>query len=276
MKVLKAEKIGFCFGVKRAIEKAEQALKEGSKVYTFGALIHNNQFVEKMREEGIEKIENEKDVIPGMTIVVRAHGLPPKTMKDIEKRGAKIVDATCPRVLNIQRLVERLESDGKNVIIIGNPSHPEIIGIMGNLKSGIVIKEIEEIDNLPDDLKEVAVISQTTEEQEKFEKITRELSKKYKNIEIYNTICAATKERQDGAKKTAHETDAMIVLGGKHSSNTTHIANICEQLVKTFHIETAGEIGGLDLKGVSKIGITAGASTPDYLIEEAVQKLNQI
>lgn len=276
MKVIKAEKMGFCFGVKRAIEKAEQALKKESKINTFGALIHNSQFVEKLKKEGVGIVEDVQDIEPGTTVIVRAHGLPPKTMKDIEKKGAAIIDATCPKVLNIQRLAKRLESNGKNVIIVGNSSHPEIIGIMGNLESGIVVRELEEVDRLPDNLGEVAVLSQTTEEQERFEKIVESLSKKYKNIEIYNTICEATKERQDGAKKTAHETDAMIVLGGKHSSNTTHIANICEQLVRTFHIETAEEIDGLDLKGVSKIGITAGASTPDYIIEEAVQKLNQL
>jgi len=276
MKVIKAEKMGFCFGVKRAIEKVEQALKEEKKVYTFGALIHNNQFVEKMKKEGVEIVENEKEIKPGMTVIVRAHGLPPKTMKEIEKKGAAIIDATCPKVLNIQRLAKRFESNGKNVIIIGNSSHPEIIGIMGNLETGIVVREPEEVDRLPDNFEEIAVVSQTTEEQERFEKIVGILSKKFKNIEIYNTICEATKERQDGAKKTTKEADAMIVLGGKHSSNTTHIANICGQLVKTFHFETADEIDGLDLKGVSKIGITAGASTPDYLIEEAVQKLNQI
>jgi len=209
-------------------------------------------------------------------VIIRAHGVSPSVKKRLKKRGAILIDGTCPNVLVIHRLAERLEKEGNQVIIIGNKDHPEIVGIMGNLKKGIVINSLEEVSKLDNDQKQIVIISQTTEEIEKFKKLVKALKSKFKNVRVHNTICDATHERQEGALSVAKKSDCMIVVGGKHSSNTTHLADICKKIVKTYHIETAEEIVKNWFKNVKIVGVTAGASTPGYIVDSVLLKLKEI
>ena len=276
MNVILADKAGFCFGVKRALDttiNTKENLK--GKIYTLGPLIHNNDVVNLLKGKGIEPINigdvdklNKDD-----TIIIRSHGVPLQTINYLKDKGLNVINTTCPHVANIQIKAKKYYEEGYKIVIVGDENHPEVIGINGWCNnSAIISKDGSNINNLD---KKVCVLCQTTEKQENWEKVLNILIKKSREILAFNTICNATQVRQQAAKKLSEEVDSMVVIGGKNSSNTTKLYEICKNNCKnTIHVENAKEIPEHIYKSSNIIGVTAGASTPDWIIKEAVNKMN--
>ena len=274
MKIIFAEKAGFCFGVRRAVDTTRNASSK-NKTYTFGPLIHNPQLIQKLEKEGVKVVNSLGEVESG-TLVIRTHGVPPEVIRDAEKKHLNVVDATCPFVKVVQNHAKQLKKEGYSVVIIGEKDHPEVIAVNAYARNEArIIEEEKEAEGIPFTPK-MGVVFQTTQEIEKVERIVSELMKKTKELRIYNTICAATSERQGSARKVAKEVEVMIVIGGKNSGNTRRLAEICSEIVKTHHIESAKELKKEWFKGKEKVGLTAGASTPDFLIEDAVAVLKKM
>ncbi len=270
--VILAESAGFCFGVERAVNTVyEQVDKEN--VYTYGPIIHNEEVVKDLESKGVRVIENAADFknTENGTVIIRSHGVSKKVYDDLKNTGVEIIDATCPFVLKIHTIVREESEAGTQIVIIGNEKHPEVEGIMGWSVSPVhVVDTVEKAQNLALDLeKKVCIVSQTTFNYNKFQELVEIISKKGYNVSIRNTICNATEERQTEARKLAKRADAMIVVGGSSSSNTRKLYEICKnECNATFYIQTLND---LDLESLSKadcIGITAGASTPNNIIEE--------
>ena len=275
MEIFRAEVLGFCFGVRRAIELAEAALHGKEEVNTLGPLVHNPQETARLDAAGIRAVETTTDIRSG-TVVIRAHGARPETYARLRDRRLRIVDATCPFVTNSQRIARNLERDGYTLVIVGHPDHPEVEGILGYASSpAYVITKPEEIAALPADI-HPGVIAQTTVNEETFLKVVAAISQRYARHAVFNTVCSATRERQQAARRLAAGVDAVYVVGGRDSSNTNRLAEVCRNVCpKTFLIETAEEIDPADLAEVRRVGITAGASTPDWLIDQVVDRLRQ-
>lgn len=273
MEVRLANTAGFCFGVKRAVEKVYEQIESGKKIYTFGPIIHNESVVGDLEKKGVAVIEDEEALgkIREGSIVIRSHGVPKKIYDMLKKQELECIDATCPFVKKIHRIVEKESAEGSQIVIIGNDSHPEVEGIKGWCQNGAIVVESE---GQARDLKipagsKVCVVSQTTFNYNKFQELVEIISKKGYDINVVNTICNATEERQTEAARIADEVDAMIVIGGTHSSNTRKLYEICnEKCENTFFIQTLDDLN-LDLPdSVRLVGITAGASTPNNIIEE--------
>ena len=273
MEVIVAGKAGFCFGVKRAVEQVYEQIKEQKKIYTFGPIIHNEQVVADLAEKGVEVIETTEELksLTEGTIIIRSHGVEKAIYDLIEQQGLECVDATCPFVKRIHKIVKQESEEGKQILIVGSPEHPEVEGIKGWCQSTpIVVETLQEAMELTLPLdKEVCIVSQTTFNYRKFQDIVEIIQKKYYNVNVANTICNATEERQTEARNLAETVDAMIVIGGKHSSNTRKLYEICsKQCEHTYYIQTLDDLH-LELpKSVGLVGITAGASTPNNIIEE--------
>ena len=279
MKVKVAETAGFCFGVKRAVDKVYQLIEEGiHPIYTLGPIIHNEEVVSDLAERGVEVIE-EKDLasLSGGTVVIRSHGVGKQIYQELREYHLDYVDVTCPFVLKIHRIVEKESLAGKHIIIFGDPDHPEVRGICGWCEgSYTVLKNREETENFtPPAEKDVCVVSQTTFNYNKFKELVEILCKKryYNSVlnmsNILNTICNATEERQKEAQNIAGEVDTMLVIGGKHSSNTQKLFEICkEECGNTYYIQTPVDLDSEMFQCSSYVGITAGASTPKKIIEE--------
>ena len=274
MEVIVAKTAGFCFGVKRAVEQVyEQIEKADRPVYTFGPIIHNEQVVEDLAAKGVQVIETEEelDKVRDAIVIIRSHGVGKHIYDMLEKNGVTVVDATCPFVKKIHRIVQEQQAAGRRVIIVGNPDHPEVQGIRGwGDSSTLVIENPEQIENLPDFTKEkLCIVSQTTFNYNKFQDLVEKFEKKGYDILVLNTICNATQERQVEAKRIASEVDAMIVIGGRNSSNTQKLYEICRKECKnTYFIQTLGDFNPECVNSVRSVGITAGASTPNQIIEE--------
>ena len=279
MKVKVAETAGFCFGVKRAVDKVYQLIEEGvSPIYTLGPIIHNEEVVSDLAEKGVRVItENDFEKIHRGTVVIRSHGVGKNVYTALEKDGISYVDVTCPFVLKIHRIVEKESRAGKHIIIFGDPNHPEVRGICGWCQgTHTVLSSKEDVEDFsPPPEKELCVVSQTTFNYNKFKELVEILSKKrYDNnvlniSNILNTICNATEERQKEAKTIAGEVDTMLVIGGKHSSNTQKLFEICkEECGNTYYIQTPVDLDSEMFHHSSYVGITAGASTPKKIIEE--------
>ena len=279
MKVKTAETAGFCFGVKRAVDKVYQLIGDGvSPIYTLGPIIHNEEVVADLEKKGVRAItEEELDEIHKGTVVIRSHGVGKEIYDRLKASGLSCVDVTCPFVLKIHRIVERESGAGKHIIIFGDPSHPEVRGICGWCRGDFTVlssrKETEEFSPPPG--REFCVVSQTTFNYNKFKELVEILSKKrYDNnvlniSDILNTICNATEERQKEAKTIAGEVDTMLVIGGRHSSNTQKLFEICkEECGNTYYIQTPVDLDSEMFHHSSYVGITAGASTPKKIIEE--------
>lgn len=273
MKIYLAKHAGFCFGVKRAMDIAAKLVREDN-VYTFGPLIHNPQVIKDLEKKGIKCIEELNEIVEGK-IIIRAHGVPPQTIQEIKELGLEVVDAVCPYVKKVHNLTKKLQEDGYQVVIFGEKEHPEVIGIKGNSENAIVIEDLEEAEKL-NNYKKIGLVSQTTQPKEKFEKIAKELKKHTKELKLYNTICDATEKRQQAAIELSKKVDLMIVLGGYNSGNTRRLAELCGKETETLHVEKFLDINQKVLKEKNDIGITAGASTPDYLIKELIQELSNI
>ena len=272
MEILAAKSMGFCFGVKRAVETVYGQIGKGD-IYTYGAIVNNEEVVEELREKGVRVIENRTALakVKSGTIVIRAHGVARDIYEQIERQGLALVDATCPFVKRIHGIVEEESKKGRQIVVIGNQGHPEVEGIVGWCKTqAIVIDTAEEAENfMPEEGKELCIVSQTTFNYNKFHYIVEIFKKKVYNVTVANTICNATEERQREAKEIAASVDAMIVIGGRHSSNTRKLYEICsKECPHTYFIQTLDDLHLERPKAVSLVGITAGASTPNKIIEE--------
>ena len=280
MEVRIADNAGFCFGVKRAMKMAWDELENKSEnnIYSLGPLIHNKQAVDRYKEKGLVEMDNLESIPSESKLIIRSHGVAEKVYTESKAKNMEIVDTTCPFVKKIHDIVKDFSDRGYKIIIVGNPNHPEIIGINGWCNNeAIVINKLEEIDDMTFDPTQIyCVVSQTTANLESFDKIVQKLKTKINNLTVKNTICFATKERQISAIDLAREVDCMVVIGGKHSSNTQKLVNICKDLVPTFSIETKEELEKEKFAGFKVAGVTAGASTPDWIIEEVINYLKEI
>jgi 4-hydroxy-3-methylbut-2-enyl diphosphate reductase len=265
MEVILAEYLGFCYGVKRAIKIAKK--HADGKSCTLGPIIHNPQMVERLNAEGVGMTKDLNLVTEG-TIIIRSHGVGPQIYEEIQKRGLNLVDATCTRVKKAQLSAKELAEAGYSVVIIGEKKHPEVKSIVEwTNNSAVVIENETEAENFEPCLK-LGIVSQTTISDEQFKKVVLKLLEKSKDIRILRTICMATEQRQKAAMELAAKVDVMLVVGGRNSANTTKLANLCESICQTYHIETAEEISPEWFNQCKKVGITAGASTPDWIIRE--------
>ena len=273
METLLASHAGFCFGVKRAVEGVYELIEHDKNIYTYGPIIHNEEVVKDLENKGVRVIEGEEELesIDKGTIVIRAHGIPKSTYEAIEDRNLRIVDLTCPFVKKIHDIVSQKSKEGEQIVVVGNPAHPEVIGILGWANGPkIALETHEEARNLnlnPDI--PVCVVSQTTFNAKKFQEIVEIIAKKEYNVNVVNTICNATKERQESAGEIASKVDIMLVVGGKNSSNTQKLYDICKKgCENTYYIQTVDDLNFELPKAASLVGITAGASTPNKIIEE--------
>ena len=273
MEVILAKSAGFCFGVKRAVEQVYDQIGKDEPIYTYGPIIHNEEVVKDLEKKGVRVIESEAELasLTEGNVVIRSHGVPKKIYDLMEKQGLTCVDATCPFVKKIHGIVSKESAAGKHIIIIGNPNHPEVEGIKGWCNGEVnVIESVQEAEkyDFPMD-KSICIVSQTTFNYKKFQELVEIFQKKGYDISVVNTICNATEERQREARRIAADVDSMIVIGGTHSSNTRKLYEICsEECENTYFIQTLDDLH-LDLaKSTRLVGITAGASTPNNIIEE--------
>src|SRR5688500_3668414 len=277
MKVLLADEYGFCFGVERAVEMVEEAVAAGETVRSLGPLIHNKQEMQRLAHEGVTAISEPVQINRGETAVIRAHGVTPEVQSELELLASKVVDATCPFVTRVQRLASRAAAADRHVIIVGSPDHPEMIGVKGYAPNhAFVIRDETEVAGLPK-LRNPLVVSQTTIKAKTFFDTAEAVrSRTDDDVQVVNTICSATRDRQDAARALAGMVDAFYIIGGRHSSNSVKLLAVCkEQCEKSFLIETAEEIDPGDLKDLRIVGVTAGASTPEWLIQKIVRHLEQ-
>ena len=273
MEVTLAKTAGFCFGVKRAVDKVYELADKEDKVYTFGPIIHNEEVVRDLESKGVQVL-NSLDELTAVTdgiVVIRSHGVPKEVYQLMEEKQIRYADATCPFVRKIHKLVEKHSREGRRIVIVGNDHHPEVEGIKGwCLTPPIVISTTEEAGNLPISQSEpICVVSQTTFNYNKFKDIVEILEKKRYDRIVLNTICSATEERQEEAVRLASQVDAMIVIGGKTSSNTQKLFEICSNACEnTYYIQTLVDLDIKPFQSFRHVGITAGASTPNKIIEE--------
>jgi (E)-4-hydroxy-3-methyl-but-2-enyl pyrophosphate reductase len=278
MQVLLAEEFGFCFGVERAVDMVQNALAEGDTVRTLGALIHNAQEMQRLEAEGVSTIDLPEQASENVTAVIRAHGVTPEVQRELESRAAKVIDATCPFVTKVQKLAERAAEQGRDVVVVGNPDHPEMIGVVGYApKNTHVVRDASEVASLSK-LHAPLVVSQTTIKLQTFlDAADAVRANADAEPQIINTICSATRDRQDAARALAGHVDAFFIIGGRHSSNSVKLLAVCkEQCDKSFLIETPLEINPAVLEGVDRVGVTAGASTPNWLIDQVVARLHEL
>jgi (E)-4-hydroxy-3-methyl-but-2-enyl pyrophosphate reductase len=279
MEVLLAEEYGFCFGVERAVEMVEDALDEGVRpIRSLGPLIHNAQEMERLGAKGVSTIDSPAEVEGDTIAVIRAHGVTPQVQQELEARAAKVVDATCPFVTRVQHLAERAARQGRDVVVAGNPDHPEMIGVVGYAPDNTyVVRDAGEVASLPQ-LRAPLVVSQTTIKLKTFLEVAEAVrAKTDTEPQVVNTICSATRDRQDAARALAGQVDVFYVIGGRHSSNSVKLLAVCEeQCERSFLIETPAEINPDDVKGAKRVGVTAGASTPNWLIDRVVARLREL
>ena len=279
MEVLLAEEFGFCFGVERAVEMVEEVVDEGVRpIRSLGPLIHNAQEMERLGVRGVSTIDTPEEADTDTIAVIRAHGVTPQVQHELEQRAAKVIDATCPFVTRVQHLAERAARQGRDVVVAGNPDHPEMIGVVGYAPNNTyVVRDAAEVAALPP-LRAPLVVSQTTIKLQTFLEVAEAVREKADTEpQVVNTICSATRDRQDAARALAGQVDAFYVIGGRHSSNSVKLLAVCqEQCARSFLIETPAEINPGDLKGVQKVGVTAGASTPNWLIDQVVERLRNL
>ena len=282
MEITVAKTAGFCFGVKRAVEKVYDQIATGKKpIYTYGPIIHNEEVVGDLEKKGVSVIETKEELrqIKEGVIVIRSHGVAKEIYDQIEQQGLECVDATCPFVKRIHNIVEKESANGKQILIIGNAGHPEVEGIMGWSSTPAMVaectEEIEQIHCNPD--QPVCIVSQTTFNYNKFQDLVEIISEKGYDINVFNTICNATEERQTETRELAKKSDAMIVIGGRHSSNTQKLFEISKkECSNTFYIQTKNDLNMEDFSNIGMLGITAGASTPNNIIKEVHESMAEM
>lgn len=281
MKIIRASVLGFCFGVRRAVELAEKALSENKEksVYSLGPLIHNENALQALSDKGLIAVDEERadEIPPESVVIIRAHGVAPSVTDVLESKKCKIIDATCPRVKASQKMVERYSNDTDYVVLTGDKNHGEVIGIAGYAgKNFSLIQDYKEAEGFvleDSDSKNIILLSQTTYSPKEFLRIEQLFKKRYKNLAVMNTICPATNERQTALLELCKNVDGVLVVGGKNSANTKRLYQTAAANCKyAAHIQTAAEIPELFFN-LKKIGITAGASTPDSIIESVENAL---
>ncbi len=285
MQVKLAECAGFCFGVKRAVDTVYGQINTDKTIYTYGPIVHNEEVVRELEEQGVSVLEDTSQLkaLSTGSVIIRAHGIPREVHGILENQGLECIDATCPFVKRIHNIVDQASKEGKYVVVVGNDRHPEVEGIKGWCNGPVsAVETVEEVEALCERLDEeiqrlgivreafeICIVSQTTFNYNKFQDIVEIFQKKGYNIYIVNTICNATEERQKSAQSLAKEADVMIVIGGKHSSNTRKLYEICKkECANTYYIQTLEDLHLEIPKAATLVGITAGASTPNKLIEE--------
>jgi len=282
MEIIFAKKLGFCSGVRRAISLAQSTLaghlekgNKSSRVYTLGPLIHNPQEVKRLETLGVRAISNLKNIGKGI-LIIPSHGLAQSILKKVARRGIKFVDTTCPFVKRAQVLAKKLHKRGCHVVIVGQKTHPEVVSLVSfaNEKASVV-ESLEDLQRLQVK-KKIGVISQTTQPLENFEKIVNKLKSEREEVEIYNTICKESSGRQKEARSLAEKSDVVIVVGGRNSANTTRLYNISRKVTETYHIEDPEELRSNWFKDRKVVGLTAGTSTPDWVIRKVVRTLLEI
>ena len=272
-----AKSAGFCFGVKRAVDTVYEKIRDGEPIYTFGPIIHNEEVVRDLKERGVIVVNDIAELTgkPAGTVIIRAHGVEKGVCEAIESLGFSIVDATCPFVLKIHRLVKRYSAEGCRIVIVGNEAHPEVRGIKSwssALHTRVIATHEDAAEYSADKGEKVCIVSQTTFNYNKFQELVEIIKEKGYDIIVLNTICNATEERQTEAAAIAKRADAMIVIGGRNSSNTQKLFEICKkECNNTYYIQTVKDLDVSSLGSIDSVGITAGASTPNKIIEE-VQK----
>jgi 4-hydroxy-3-methylbut-2-enyl diphosphate reductase len=275
MEILVVESAGFCFGVKRAIDIAFALAEKNQKgIYTFGPIIHNPQVIEKLRDKGVLTTEDvHKDDARAM--IIRTHGIPLDLMEEASRAGYEIVDATCPFVKKAQHYAKLLSEEGYQVIILGDRDHPEVKGLVSYAGADVLV--IGDKESLPELKRRVGIVVQTTQPVENLKRLMGRVMEKSKEMKVYNTICNSTAQRLAETERMAGSVDVMIVVGGRNSANTTQLANLCSSMpVRTYHIETAAELESEWFENIRRAGITAGASTPDWIIHDVREMIKDI
>jgi len=273
MEILKARTQGFCFGVELTYKKALAETAERGDVYTMGNIVHNPIIVKELEEHGLKNAESVGDIESG-TLFVRAHGLPPQTLEQAEKKGLRVVDATCPMVTRTQKLAKKLQEEGRSIVILGDPNHPEVRGIAGHVPGALVMNEWPADDSQIRRMRRIAIVSQSTLNEDKFKELVAKIAAINYETRVYNTICPDTQGRQLSARELAREVDIMVVIGGTKSANTRHLAEISEaEGAKAHLVEGAADLKREWFAGEERVGIATGASTPGFLADEVEQKL---
>lgn len=277
MRITVGRNAGFCYGVRRAVDEAFRLAEEKLPCVTLGPLMHNPQEVERLAEAGVRSVESLDEVVPGQTVIIRSHGVTPEVYRECAARGIPVVDATCPHVARIHELVKEYSADGGAVVIVGEADHPEVIGIAGWAEGDVFIaqdaEEAERIE-LP---KSALVVAQTTFRRDKFEEVLSVLTRRIPQLEVRRTICAATAQRQEEAERLSRESDAMIVVGGRNSSNTRKLLETCRlRCPRAILVETPEDIPADFAGREDRVAVTAGASTPQWLLEGVRARLEAL
>jgi 4-hydroxy-3-methylbut-2-enyl diphosphate reductase len=278
MEILLAESLGFCMGVKRAVDLAYRALEkaDGQPVVTLGPLIHNSQEIERLAGDGLGLADEGAPPEQGV-VIIRAHGVAPQVYDELKARGLRVMDGTCPYVHYSQRKAVELRQEGYEVVIVGDKNHPEIRGILGGIEGrAYVVKTVEEARALPR-FDRVGTIAQTTISPQRYQAIVAALGERAREVKVCETICDATEENQAAVRRLAAEVDVLYVIGGRHSANSNKLVEVARELCpRTQLIETTDEIRAEELRGVKRVGVSAGASTPDWIIQRVVERLREI
>jgi 4-hydroxy-3-methylbut-2-enyl diphosphate reductase len=277
MEIILARSAGFCFGVRRATQMAFEAAAEHDAICSLGPVIHSPQVVKGLAEQGVKVVGSVDDIPPG-SVIIRSHGVTASEMARVQEKNLTIVDATCPFVKKAQEYATRLSEEGYTVVIVGELEHPEVQGIVSYAGEAVVhvVADSQQAAALPR-MNKVGILAQTTQLYENLKDIMEVCLTKCQELRVFNTICDATSVRQNEAREIARTVDLMFVIGGHASANTSRLARICRELQPhTWHIETAEEIESSWFAGVKKVGVTAGASTPRWLIDEVVARITEL
>lgn len=276
MEVILAKRAGFCFGVKRATQMAFEAADKDQKTFTLGPIIHSPQVVQKLEDMGVGVVKDLSGVQDG-TVIIRSHGVLASEMEEAHRKQLEIVDATCPFVKKAQEYVKYLSDGGYSVLVVGDADHPEVQGIVSYGTDKVyVVASGDEVRKLPK-MGKMGVVAQTTQSFDNLKSVVTECLRRGGEVRVFNTICDATAVRQQEATELAQQVDCMVVIGGFNSANTRRLAEICTELQpKTYHIETATELNPDWFKGVERVGVTAGASTPKWIIDDVMARLEEI
>ena len=273
MKVKLAKSYGFCFGVKRAIEIAEQHKNSA----TMGPLIHNQKEISRLKNDfNVDLYNNISEVKNNDTVIIRTHGITKNDLQTLKKHDAKVINATCPFVTTPQQIVKNMSNEDYSVVIFGDVEHPEVKGVKSYGKDVFVVKNVDELKNIKPKFDKIATVAQTTKQKDHYSEIINALMIKYKEVRVFNTICDATFENQAAAESLSHVVDIMIVIGGKNSSNTKQLFYICKANTITYHIEDEKELDIFWFNDKLLCGVTAGASTPDWIIKNVCKAIEKI
>jgi 4-hydroxy-3-methylbut-2-enyl diphosphate reductase len=273
LKIILAKQAGFCFGVKRATQMAFEAANKGGKTFTLGPIIHSPQVVQRLEEMGVGVLKSLSELDSG-AIIIRSHGVASEELEEAVRKKLEIVDATCPFVKKAQEHVKSLSEAGYDVVVVGDADHPEVQGIVSYAKCKVYVVGSGDEAAMLGKMGRIGIVAQTTQSFENLKNVVLECLMKASEIRVFNTICDATAVRQEEAKALAKKVDCMIVIGGYNSANTRRLAQVCSELQpRTYHIETAQQLNSMWFEGVDKVGVTAGASTPKWLIDEVIEQI---